>query len=326
EYVIPPDMTALTPEKLKPGTAFGGAKVQGGQLAGTLVFWQRGATKLREYPDPEAKEEAVDDLSYHAEHYFGPVAGTAVECDFAALPYSMVYVVRSDGVLCALAYSKQLGMRAWQTLGVGGGGLVKSIAVAEGTSRDAVWAIVLRGTHYCVEIFDGIEDMTAIPLGAWVDVATAGATVTGLGRFDGKTATIWNVTEAAVYTAAVAAGSLTTPTACVGDHLVVGAGLTCTMKSLRLLTVGQEGPALGTLRQVSKVYAEVLESYPFKLGRVATASQLEATPFPDGYTATFTGVVECPFRGESNRDTWIIAIQDLPYRSQILALIPEVDT
>ncbi|MFA4972526.1 MAG: hypothetical protein WC683_07915 [bacterium] len=322
EYVVPPDMTALTPEKLQPSTHFGGAAVPACLVGSAMLFWQNLATRLREYPTAGATEESVEDLSYHAEHLFSPTAGTVVESAFAGVPWPIVYAVRSDGVLCALAYDKKLGMRAWHRLESGGGGLYKSVGVADGTSRSAVWAIVLRGTYYCVELFDGIEDLTAIPLDAWVDVATAGATVTGLDRFNGTTATIWNATEEAVYTAAVAAGSMTTPAACVGDHLVVGAGFTCTMQSMRLVTDGPYGTGQMRIRKVAKILARVLDCYPFKFGRVTTSTELETVPI----TGPYTGDVECPFRGDWNVDTWVMAIQDQPYRSQILALIPEVDT
>lgn len=321
EYTIPADMTALTPEKLQPSTHNGGAAVSGCLIGDAMLFWQVSATRLREYPVGDATEESVEDLSYHAEHIFTST-GTVVEAAFAVIPWPMVYAVRSDGVLCALAYDRKLGMRAWHRLTCGGGGLVQSVGVTGGTARDAVWTITLRGTQYCVELWDGIEDMTAIPLDAWVNVATAGATVTGLDRFTGTTATIWNVTESAVYTAAVTAGVLTTPAACVGDHLVVGAGFTCTMKTMRIHTEGPYGPGDMRLRQISKVYAEVLTSYPCKLGRVSTAAQLETMPF----TGSVSGIYECPFRGASDRDTWVMAIQDEPYRSMILALIPEVET
>lgn len=322
EYEVPPDLTATTPEKLKPSTNFGGSTVPGCVMGDSMLFWQKLAMRLREYPAQGATEQSVEDMSYHAEHMFSSATGVAVEAAVARMPWQMVYVVRSDGVLCALATDKKLGMRAWQTLPRGGGGLVKSIGVMDGTYRDMVFAIVLRGTQYCVELFDGIEDMTAIPLDAWVDVATAGATVSGLDRFTGTTATIWNVTESAVYTAAVTAGALTTPAACVGDHLVVGAGFTCTMKTMRIPTQGATGPANMLVRQVSRVFVEVLACYPFKLGRVNTAGQLETTP----WTGSYSGIEECPFRGEANRDTWVMAIQDAPYRSQILALMPEVST
>lgn len=322
EYVIPPDMTALTPEKLQPSSHFGGAQIQGNLAGGAMLFWQNLGTRLLEYPTAGATDETVEDLSYHAEHLFSPTAGTVVESAYAGIPWPIVYAVRSDGVLCAIAYSKKLGMRAWHRLESGGGGLYKSIGVMDGSSRSDVWAIVLRGTYYCVERFDGIEDATAIPLDSWVDVPTAGATVSGLERLNSTTATIWNVTESAVYTAAVSAGSLTTPAACVGDHLVVGAGYTCTMKTMRLVTDGPWGTGQMRIRKIARVLARVLDCYPFKFGRVTTATELETIPI----TGPYTGDVECPFRGDWSVDTWVMAIQDQPYHSTILALVPEVDT
>ena len=320
EYIVPSDLTALTPEKLVQKSRYGSAAVEGFLMGGSVIFTQRLGTRLREYPQ-EGDVTAIPNLSFHAEHLLG-ASGTIVEADFTTVPYSLIYALRSDGVLLALGYDKGADMLAWCRIVSGLSGTYKSITVAAGTIVDVLWAIVLRGTQYCVEIFDGIEDMTAIPLDGWVNVATAGATVTGLDRFTDQTVAIRNITDGTDATAAVAAGVLTTPAACVGDNLVIGAPFTCTMQTNRLPSEDGAGPAMLNLRQVTKVYALVLASYPFKLGRAETASVLETTP----WTGEYTGAYECPFQGESNRDTWIFAVQDTPYRSQILALVPEVDS
>jgi hypothetical protein len=235
----------------------------------------------------------------------------------------MVYCVRQDGELAVLLYNRSSGAFAWHRYASGADGDYESIAVIPGTSADYVYAIVERGTGYrCVEKFDKIGDADSILLDSWVDVAAAGATETGLERFNGKTVTIYNIDDGTVRTGTVTTGTLTYNAADVGDHVVVGAGYTCTMKSMVVTTQAAYGTGHMRLRHIAKVFARVYASYPFKLGYTNTAALLEETSI----TGPYTGDIECAFSGNWDRDTWVMAIQDEPYHVTILALAPEVDT
>ncbi|MEN6430907.1 MAG: hypothetical protein ABFC80_08745 [Coriobacteriales bacterium] len=319
EYIINADITALAPQVHRQS----GNGCQG--MAGVLVkdsvlFLQKHGRRLLEWTGGEAA--STPDLTFFADHILG--TSGAVEMDFATYPEPCIYALRSDGEIAVLVYNKLVGTQAWCRYVPALAGTYKSVGVTLGTATDQVWCIVLRGAQYCVEIFDDIWSTTATPLDGWVDVATAGATVTGLERFASKTATIWNVTESAVYTAAVTAGGvLTTPALCVGDHLIIGGCYTCTGQTMKVSTDGPYGTGQMRIRKITKVTARVLASYPFKFGRTNTAAALESVVFS---SSPYTGDVDCPIQGDWNRDTWVYFVQDQPYHSTILALVPQVET
>jgi len=321
EYAIPDDISPLDP-KAGIRSRFSSDTVQPILIHENILFLQRHRTRLREYQyGDEGQMQQSPDLTFHADHVFG--AGGAVDLDFALVPEPMVYCVRTDGELAVLLYNRAAGAFAWHRYVLGASALYESIAVVPESTGDCVYAIVNRGTGYrCVEKFDLIGDSTSIPLDSWVNVATASATLTGLERFNGKTVTIYNVTDGTVRTGTVSTGTLTFNAADVGDHVVVGVGFTCTMKTMRVTSQAAYGTGHMRTRRIGKVFARFLASYPCKLGYTDTAALLEEAPI----TGPYTGDMECPFNGNWDRDTWVMAIQDGPYHTTILALAPEVDT
>ena len=325
EQVIESDVTALDP-KVTTWTRFGVEAVQGLLVHDTIVFLQGYATQLREYKyssESEAYQSA--DLTFHADHILAD--GTAVvDMDYALVPEPTIFCVRSDGQMAALLHNPTVGTSAWHRYVAALSATYESVAVVTGTTADAIYVTVNHGTGYvCLEKFDKVFDSTAIPLDSWVNVASiAGATQSGLERFNGKTVTIYNVTDSTIHTATVTAGSLTYPTGDgVGDHVVIGGCFTCTMKTERVTTQGPYGTAQMQSRRIGRVYVRVLSSYAFKLGYVNTSSLLETVVLPS--TAPYTGDIACQFNGDWGTDAWVMAIQDQPYHTTILGMVPEVE-
>jgi hypothetical protein len=323
EWLVTPDISAEAPwEKCIRRSSYGMDSAVPGLLVNeNMIFAQSYATKLREYAySSETSKYQAADLTFPADHI---LSGGIIDIDFALTPEPMVYCVRADGQLSILLYNRLLDSKAWHRYTSGCGGLYESVAVIGGTVSDVVYAIVNRGTGYrCVEQFDRIFDLTSIPLDSWVDVPASGATVTGLERFNTKTVTVYNITDSTVRTGTVTTGTLTLNALDVGDHIVVGAGFTCILQTMRVHSPSQTGESLARLKRVTQVRVGVYLTYAFQMGYVNTAALLETLVLP---STPYTGMLLCPFNGTWDRDSWVMAIQSSPYHCTILAMIPEVE-
>jgi hypothetical protein len=329
EYVIASGISALEP-KVDLQSRIGSMEaIQGTMFGSAMLFLQGGGTRLRQYQyTSESEAYKSPDLTYKNDSVLG--TSGAIGMDIGQVPDPMIYLVRADGQMAILLKNDTSEAEAWHRYASGGSGLYESVAVIRGSAGDSVYTITNRGTGYrCVEKFDLVWSLSSIPLDSWVNVASSGATVTGLQRFAGKTATFWNVTHVTagtgeVYsTATVSAGGvLTVPTAHQGDNLIVGVGFTCTLKTMRVNTQGPYGSGFMSTKRVASVLLMVYQSYPFKVGYVNTAALLETPTF----TSPYDGNVACPFNGTWDRDAWVMCVQDTPYHATILAMVPEVET
>lgn len=325
EWVMPANVNALNIQ-VKKRSALGSAFLQAIMFQDAPVFAQGTLSKalLREYAYLAQSSELQSlDLTFAADHM---LENGITQIAIAKMPQPTLFAV-TNGELAALLYNKQYNVMAWYHITTSGG-TIESICVVPGTTDDEIIISVNRASGRVVEKYDLLWGTSDIPLDSYVDIASiAGATQTGLDRFDGETVTIYNITDSTIHTAAVASGSLTYPTGDgVGDHVVIGMAFTSKGQTMRLNTMVRTGTGQGQLKRMTAVIARVLASMPFKVG-YAEAVNLETSQKPDGsaWTAAYTGDVHIPFQGTWDRDAWVWFIQDQPYRTTILTLIPEVD-
>lgn len=87
------------------------------------------------------------DIAWLAKHLFDGF--TVVDWAFARHPHSVLWVVRSDGVLLSLTYVPERGVTAWARHELSGDGLVESVAVRPEDGEDGVYLVVNHdGTRY----------------------------------------------------------------------------------------------------------------------------------------------------------------------------------
>lgn len=325
EWVAPANITALNVQ-VKKRSGLGSAFIQAAMFQDAPVFAQGTTSKalLREYAYlAQSSELQSQDLTFGADHMLEDgIAQIAV----AKMPQPTLFAV-TDGELAALVYNKAYGVLAWYHITTDGGD-IESVAVVPGTTDDEIYISVNRAGGRVVEKFDLLWVTTDIPLDSYVTIASiAGATQSGLDRFDGETVTIYNITDSTVHTAAVASGVLTYPTGDgVGDNVVIGMAFTCTGQTMRLNTGVQTGTGQGQIKRMTAVIARVLASLPFKVGYEESTNLQTAKRMDDvAWTAAYTGDVHIPLEGTWDRDAWVWFIQDGPYRTTILTLIPEVN-
>jgi hypothetical protein len=176
-----------------------------------------------------------------------------------------------------------------------------------------------------MERLENIWDDTKVPLDSYVYVASALASTTGLTRFNTQTVTIFNETHGTYRYGVVAAGALDT-SADLGDKIWVGLPITCKCQTMKLQTGSSQGGTGQTaLKRIVGLNARVMESYAFKAGIDLTHLQA-ARRFDDVvWRDQYDGDVRIALEGNWDRDGWLWIVQDLPYKSTVLALVAEVD-
>jgi hypothetical protein len=324
EWVVPPGVNALNIQA-KIRSRIGSAFVQATMMVDAPVMVQGTTSRaaLREYAYlAESSELSSPDLSFAADHmlYSG-----CTQIAYMQMPQPTVFCV-SNGEIAAMLYNKPYSVLAWYHV-ILDGGTVESVCVVPGTADDVLYAVVNRGGTRCMEKFGDLWDMTHVPLDSWVQITIAGATQSGLDRFDGETVTIYNTTDSTVHTAAVAAGSLTYPAGDgVGDVVKIGMPIACAGQTMNLNCQTATGPGQTSLKRISAVGARVLTSMPFQVGYSETAN-LETAQKDDqsAWTSAYTGNVRISFQGQWDREGYVWFVQNGPYRSCILSLVPEID-
>ena len=171
---------------------------------------------------------------------------------------------------------------------------------------------------------------TDVPLDSCTaPITIAGATESGLARFASQDVVVYNVTDVSIDTVTVSAGGvLTYPAACgVGDLVIIGMPISCKGQTMGLNTRTATGVGQTAVKRIVGVSARVLTSRAFQVGYDET-SNLETIHRQDGvaWTSEFTGDVASSVQGSWNRDGSLWFIQEDPYRSVIMALVPELDS
>lgn len=142
---------ALTPTNVRVvrETNYGSSYQMPIRLAGVVLFMQRAGRKLREFVYQFESDAYVSpDLTLLAEH----ITQTGItQIAYQQEPDSIVWCVRTDGLLAAFTYQRDQKVLAWHRHTLGGtsnaAGLdakVESVATINGTGRDEVWVSVQR--------------------------------------------------------------------------------------------------------------------------------------------------------------------------------------
>lgn len=132
-------LTPADPGNIKGGTFYGGSNLAV-QVAGSVIFLQKGRKKLREMAVGENLRYVANNLMTLADHMG---KGGILELDYSSVPDPYVLAVRGDGQLALLTYERELQVLAWQRL-VTDGAFESVAAVTLSAEEDQIWVIVLR--------------------------------------------------------------------------------------------------------------------------------------------------------------------------------------
>ena len=176
--------------QLRVESGYGVENVQGQLVNERLLFIQDGGKRIREfaYHEESAGWESPD-LTLFADHITGDgIVETAVQRS----PDTILWCVRSDGVLAALTYEYRYGVAGWSRIVMAGSGVVESIAIVRGTAEDEIYVSVKRTVNSVTKRF--IEYFAARDFGS--DQADAYFVDCGITDDNGAAVDITGATQA----------------------------------------------------------------------------------------------------------------------------------
>jgi hypothetical protein len=253
---------------------------------------------------------------------------TIVDWCYAADPYSVFWMVRSDGALLGLTYNREHRVVAWHQHETDG--LYESVCAVPEDSVTAVYAIVNRTIggqtkryieRFVEREFDTIEDAFCVDCGITYD-GTATTTIAGLDHIEGETVSILgdgNVMPQKV----VSGGQVTLPNAASKVH--VGLPYDCDVETLRPTADG--ATLLPLMKNINEVAVQVENSRGLWVGRDADNLVEYKQRTTEDYgeaIAWYTGLIHIlPYAGWDDYGTLFIRQSD-PLPVTILSIVPDL--
>lgn len=268
---------------------------------------------------------------------FVPASMTIQQLAYQKKPHSIVWGIRSDGLLMGFSFNSQAGVEGWHRQPIGGSGVVESISSIPTQGRDELWLTVNRTingqTKRYIEYIEEEHDSSMEQSDAfYVDCGltyngSATTALTGLDHLEGETVSV------------LADGGSH------GDRIVSGGGITLSRSTLiaqvgyacpaKLATMkmnagAQAGTAQTRIKRIRRVFFRLFETFGGKAGPseevldVIPSRQVHdqmdlAPPF-------FTDDISIVWPSGYERDGIIWYVQEQPFPATILAIIPEMET
>lgn len=237
EWVAQGDETGvLRPTSINPRQVgyVGSAFVRPVVIGNAIIFVQARGNVLRDLVYDKRTEglTSAADLTVLAGHLFRGY--TVTDMDYAQVPDSVVWCVRSDGTLLGLTYHREDQIVGWHRHDTSGG-LFEQVCVIPEGDEDAVYVVVNRGGTRLVERFAS-RTFTSLTNCVHLDSAitksgASSTSVTGLTHLNG--ATVYALADGVVrgpFT--VSGGAITLPAAASVVH--VGLRITADVETLDL--------------------------------------------------------------------------------------------
>jgi hypothetical protein len=306
----------------------GSAYIQAVHAVDALLYVERGGEKIREVSYTYAADRYIaQDMTILAEHI---LEGGAVQIDFQDRPDPILWVVRSDGVLCSFTYQRHHSVEAWARQTTGTSDSFESVARIPGsTDEDEIWAVVQRtidsnSLRYVEQFqpFDWGTDQND----CWF--ADCGNTdPNSLSHLEGATVVLFadgRPVEANTYT--VSSGALS-PAASGYTNTNIGLPYTSILETMPL-TVGLNGAtSLGRWIRVLSLTADFYETLGCHIG--PSSSYTADLKFSDDSFATtmevFSGVKYLPYPRQGSRSPAIYLTETSPVPCTVRNFVADIE-
>lgn len=307
-----------------------------------LLFGQRRglstnpATKIRAVSYSfETDSYPATDQTIVSEHITKP---GVVDITYQADPDSLVWCVRSDGVLSCQTYEREQEVAGWHRhVFEGTAAAVKNARVIPGADGDELWLIVSRTingqTRKYIEVMtqgltDDIDATDAIYLDSALTYDGAPtSTVSGLWHLVGETVDC-------LVDGAKQMGKTVSPTGTIaldpaGSIVHVGKRITSVVETLDLEAGAASGTAKGAIKRISKLFIEFYRSLGGRMGTPDRMDDIEyrlpshvfgqAPPLK-------TGIIEFDFPSGHDREAVVRFEHDEPYPFTLLGMTVPINT
>jgi hypothetical protein len=329
----------------KPSSSNGSKAIQPIRAGNAVLYIQIAGRQLHEMAYVfESDGFRSPDMTILSEHITRPkVLGMA----YQKQPQSIIWLVRSDGVLLGFTYVRDQNVLAWHRHIIGGIGdvsdgpvIVESVEVIpepNGTF-DEVYIIAKRyingRTERYIEILskvwesgDDQEDAFHVDCGATITSSPASATITGLWYVEGETLAVW--ADGTVHPdVTITNGKATLDT----DYSIktVGYNYFSDGETMPFNGGAQDGTAQGKLKIIKRVGFWLMDTLGLKYGKDADSlTSILSARWGDNFgeaTPMFTGVTRERFEDSSNRVGQIYFRVDTPCPATVLSIMPQGTT
>ncbi len=280
----------------------------------SVLFVQKFGKRVRDlaYSFESDGYDSVD-LSIFATHLFDDY--TIVDWCYQQEPWSVLWLVRSDGKLLGLTYMKEQEVWAWHMHDVGG--IVESISSAPGLTEDEVYMIVRRNINGNDVRY--IEKLSSKPETMHLDCAVVAydgdptATISGLNHLEGKQVVVL-ADGVPIFGYTVSNGAITLKNP--ASYVVVGLQYIGTIQSLPLIYEAREGISTGSRRRATNVILQVLDS---RFGYIGTREDdMYPIYYPNENLELYSGVLTEDLSSEYDYYGQVTIEQRHPYPFNIL--------
>jgi hypothetical protein len=267
----------LTPSnrKAEQHSNYGSADIQAVLANESVLFFQRGAEKMRELAyNWELDSYTAPDMTILAEHITGD---GITNTDYQKIPNAILWCIRDDGEMAIFVYERKELITAWSRLITDG--LFESVAVITGDPEDQVWVSVNRtiggATKRYIEYFSDrqfgtdVDDAYFVDSGITYD-STATATITGLDHLEGETVAVLG--DGVVQTSKTVSGGQITITS--ASTVQAGLPYTVQMKTMPLSMAEKGVSVVGRTKRITQVIPQYYNSGDFYIGRDSSTKEL----------------------------------------------------
>lgn len=254
---------------------YGSADIQAVLANESVLFFQRGAEKMRELAfNWELDSYVAPDMTILADHITGD---GITNIDYQKIPNAILYCVRDDGKMAIFVYERKELITSWSRFITDG--LFESVAVITGDPEDQVWVSVNRtiggSTKRYIEYFSNryfgsdIDDAYFVDCGITYD-STATTTITGLDHLEAETVAVLG--DGAVQTSqTVSSGQVTITSA---STVQAGLPFTAQLRTMPLSLAEQGASVIGRTKRISQVIPQYYNSGDFYIGRDSSDLEL----------------------------------------------------
>ena len=333
-----------TDEPLGPGNVkitqqslFGSKSVIPIQIGDVVVFVQRSGRKMRELNyDFGSNGYKSTDLTVLSEHI--SMSGIT-DIVYQQEPHSVIWAVRTDGLLIGFTYNKEQEVLGWHRHPIGGSGIVECVESIPNPSgkQDDLWMIVRRTisgqTRRYIEYVEAdFDEESALPDAFFVDSGltyegTFVTTVSGLSHLEGQTVSVL-VDGATHPDRVVTGGSITLQVA--GEKIHAGLSAPAVLQTMRLEAGAGDGTAQGKTKRITKAVIRFLATLGAKAG--ADENNLDEIQFRkpadpmNQAVPLFTGDQMVEWPNGYDFDGYLMIKQDQPLPITVIAIMPQVHT
>lgn len=292
-----------------------------------IVYLQQQGDIIRDLAySYEADKYTGNDVNLLAEHLFEQVK--IKRMTYQQTPNSVIWCVRTDGVLLGLTYLKEQEVYAWHQHTTDGE-FVDVCSIA-GVKEDELYAVVKRNGNYYVELFahrdESLEPKDQFFVDCGVTINGNAREITGLGHLEGKTVSILadgNVLPQQVVTN----GKVTISSYHSFNVYHVGLPIEAEARTLPLEFQGQDGSYLGRKKRIAKltILFKASRGGKFGFGKLDEIKWRSNEPFGTPISL-YDGKKQMVVPGATWDATQMLTFkQEDPLPLTILSVVPEIE-